>query len=595
MKRIVSYLFTMLLVFGCEYELHDNYIELNRSTPDMDINIYLNVENEGKVYLTEYGSIQFSLEALGDKIQSCVFRLGSQEWRFTSPVGEFWYSRLHYQGGNPPLICDIYIENDTPSIAEQLGENTPYRTYEWPVEYIAEPTPSLTHKVNDEGFLELSWKRQPIAEANFSCYKVYYNYNECAVITDINKLSYVYEPYCGGYGDFYVITEYKDGRQWNLGHINMNNQSVKINVDYSLEDSITLSWDNPYNSAVNITVGGNILASFVKEKSVRIVRRQFGASMDGVGFSFFPQNENHRDTYSSFSVWETIYLGKGINLANGGYWVSVGYNLFDDMLYVSSYNEVTNWSLPTIEKYSDYSGVDQGSTNRYALSMYDSKMAAQHSGSIELFEGKDLKSVKTIPCYPFQYFAGSMTFTKDGKFICFAYDNAPKGLVYDAATGAHEYTWDFPQSYWDIDNLQISSDARYIVVPAGGVLNVMTIDDYKIANVAELNVGYNFWCLNPVKPNELFVSYGYDIYIYDCRDLSLIGALNYPGMSLGNIDPKTGYLLLYSDSSIQIVNPQTKQTLYTAPVSNPWGIKLLGNTIITNTGSALNLNKYLKK
>jgi|GEM_PF-3763111 len=44
MKRIVSYLFTMLLVFGCEYELHDNYIELNRSTPDMDINIYLNVE-----------------------------------------------------------------------------------------------------------------------------------------------------------------------------------------------------------------------------------------------------------------------------------------------------------------------------------------------------------------------------------------------------------------------------------------------------------------------------------------------------------------------------------------------------------------------
>ena len=593
MRYTISFLLFLFLVSGCEYKLHDNFIELEPPSDDPGVEVFLNVESDGAtLYIPEYSRVQFSLETSGKNIRYCAFKLGSQEWTFSSTSGEFWISGAYMS--NHTLRCDIYIENNTGSIAQQLGEGLSYCGYEWIVEYITAPNPSLTHKVNEDGFIELSWDKPRISESSFNCYKIYYSYKECATITDINRLSYVCKPYCGGFGDFYVVMEFKDGRQWDLGRINFYDQKIKINVDYSVDDIITLSWDNPYNSAVNITVGGNLLVSFVKEKSVSIPRRSFGAYTDYVEFLFNSYNEEDRSDDSRFSIWGSIYLGLGVSL--GGNLLTLGYNKSDDMLYVSSYTETKNLLYPNFEKYREYVGADRSSYNRYASSIYDGKMAVQHSGSIELIEGKEMKSVKTISSYPFQYFTGPMTFTSNGKLVCFVYDNSYKGLVYNAETGVLESYIDIPVQYWDINNMQISSDARYLVIPRGGYgLDVYIIENYKLVKVGELNIDASYWCLNPLKSGELFVSYGGYVRLYDCRTLSMVAEWSYPDMNVGNIDPKTGNLLLFNSTSIQIINPEAKQLLYTLPVGNLMNVRLYGNALVSESGFALNLSKFIAK
>jgi|GEM_PF-1885069 len=605
-RQIIGLLITIFLLYSCEYKLHDNYINLEKpaETADIDVDIYLDVESDGKtIYLSDNNSIRFSIDAPTEhRFLRCIFALDDNViWLSENQSGEFniWSNIL---AGRPSVLtCAVYVSSGSGSIADQLDSEYFYATLSWPVEYITEPKPSLTHRVNEDGFLELSWSKPHMLESTFSCYKVYYNGGEKAIIKDINQTSYICESYYGEYASFSAAIEFSNGEKWNIGSLSLNNPEVNVVADYYIDDSVKLSWNNPFNSSVCISVKGVELVSFTKYKSACIPRSIFGAPKERVEFSFFSYNEEDRTTNTSFAASKFLNLSMGVRIAaDDEYQVHMlGYNKLDDVLYTGLNGDATNWLLPDCRKYKVYEGGDDNHINRYALSMYDSKMAIQYSNSIVLFEGKDMASVKNISCYPFQYFSGPMTLTSEGKLICFTYDNEIKGLVYSVETGVLESVFDVQGDYVDIGNMRISSNSRYLLIPGKYMSEpkIITIDNYKVTKTEVLNIEPNFWCFNPLKPDELFVSSNGKIFKYNCNDLSVVDVFDYPGMDIGNIDPKTGYLLLLdsSSSSVKIINPETKQLLYTLPVDYVWGVQLLGNTLVSIFGHVLNLDKYLSK
>ena len=605
-RNITGFLFAIFFIYSCEYKLHDNYINLEppAEVADFDINISLDVESDGEtIYLSGNDGIRFRINVPTEhRFLRCFFALDNKViWMSQEQSGEFNIWGNNSSGRSSVLTCEIYVSSGTGSIADQLDAEYFYGTLSWPVEYIIEPSPSLTYKTNEEGFLVLSWNKPRIIESKFACYRVYNNGNECAVIKDINSTSYICESYFGENAYLSVVLDFEDGNKWNIGSLRLNSPEVDIVADYSIDDSVKLSWNNPFNSSVCISVKGVEMVSFTKNKSACIPRSVFGVNKEMVEFSFFSYNEEDRTANTSFAVSKLLNLSMGVRIAaDDEYRVHMlGYNKLEDVLYTGLNGDATNWLLPDCRKHKVYAGGDDNYINRYALSMYDSKMAIQYSNSIVLFEGKDMASIKTISCYAFQYFAGPMTLTIEGKLICFTYDNGIKGLVYDVTTGVLESIFDIPGDDLDIINMQISSNSRYLLIPGKHIsgLEIITIENYKVTKTEVLNIELNSWCFNPLKPDELFVSSNGKIFKYNCNDLSIDDVFDYPGMDVGNIDPKTGYLLLLdsSSSSVKIINPETKQLLYTLPVDYVWGVKLFGNSLVSIFGQVLNLDKYLNK
>ena len=595
-------------MLGCEYKLHDNFVVIEKPVDEnIGINIYLDVESDGKtIYMYENNRIQFNIETSGYEAHSCIFRLdnmlddtkGSTEWSFNKSSGSFYFSGSKYTEGHYILTCDVYIKSGTGSLADQLEAELFYGTFQWPVEFYVNPEPSLSHRINEEGFLELLWKKPFIMESDFICYKVYYNDNECVVITDPDETSFVCESYFGEYAKFHVIAEMKADRMWNMGNIDLYQQTIEVVADYSNDENIILRWNNPYKSAVCvIDFNNDTLVSYTKEDFVRIPYGLFGSSKKLFSFSFYPYYEKDRGHGRYIPVYEYIYLSIGECIAPERNMPRLGYNVTEDVLYVSSLGEITSWLLPGCEKYREYEAKVWNIVDAYASSLYDSKVAALYNWTIDILEGKEMKSVKTISYSPNHSFVGPISFTEDGKFICFISDNGFKGLVYDIAAESY----DFPNVVFDIPvstfgGAKISYDSRCLVtLDYSFGLIVMTIDNFKIVKKENLNIASSSYCFNPLKSEELYVSTTNNVLIYNTKDLSLIDVLNYPDMRIGNIDPKTGYIVLFNKDSVKIIDTKTKRLLCSIPAETDFGFMLYGNILISGEGNALNLDKYIVK
>ena len=162
MKWILSSLLIFFFILGCEYNLHDNFVNIENSLDkDIQMGIYLDVESDGDtLYMHEFTYIQFNLETFGYEVYSCIFRLGnmlddtkgSTEWNFNKSSGSFYISSSIYTTGHYTLTCDIYVKSGTGSIADQLGAELFYGTFQWPVEFHNDTEPSLSHNINEEGY-----------------------------------------------------------------------------------------------------------------------------------------------------------------------------------------------------------------------------------------------------------------------------------------------------------------------------------------------------------------------------------------------------------------------------------------------------------
>lgn len=598
LKKIIFYFLVVCIVAGCEYALQDNYIDIKKPDGEIQLGIYLDAQSDGdSLFLLDYSNIHFNLEIPDYEMRQCVFKFGNQERVFNEPFGEFGVSAWYDASGQYALTCDVYVASGSGSLADQLGAEFFYGTFSWPVKFLTEPQSSLTHKVNEEGFLELSWARLQLPESTFICYKVYRDSELCAVITDINQSVYVSETYIGGPGVFSVIAELKDMKVWSLGSVSFTGQEVEVAVDYADDDSVTLSWKNAYQSRVTVVISSDTVVSYSDQQSVRLPCRLFGTGRETASFSFYPMN----DDQVSFVVWRNLYLGKGVCIAPQENWPRIGYNLQEDVLYVSSYHEISSWLLPDCEKLMEHRGNYINNVHGYAISVYDRKMAARyyHYRTIELIEGKEMKSVKSVSLQnPEAYFTGPMVFTKDGKLICFKSNHEVKGLVLDAETGALEAEFDLPPEIsGSLDAAKMTPDAHYMIIKDGSsYLTFLTIENNRVIRSERSNLLYSGFCFNTFTSDEFYLSYEGMIYRYDCRDLSIKNVWVYPEMKVGNVDPKTGYLLLYGSNMIKIIDPIENRLVYTMPVADGWAVpQLYGNMLISYGGYALNLEKQLKK
>lgn len=307
-----------------------------------------------------------------------------------------------------------------------------------------------------------------------------------------------------------------------------------------------------------------------------------------------PFDKADRIAGATLHSYKHISASPGVLVAPQQNWPRFGYNLQEDILYVSSYGEITNWLWPDGIRYKEYKGPDGNNVNEYALSMYSSLMAVRHDRTIDLLNGKGMQKVQTITLDYYNSFTGAMTLTKDDKLVCLAQTPDQTVRVYRVSDGALESSYGFSE-YLNIYDSSFSPDGCYLCcgnVDRSG-FTIVTFENNRPVSIKKLDQPYSTWCMNPLNPEQLIVSAQGKIFLYNCRDLSLEKTLDYQGMVAGNVDPKTGFLLLRGSNNVKVIDMQTNTVLYTKNVATE--CKLYGNVLLSNTGYALHIEKDLKK
>jgi hypothetical protein len=601
------------LIQSCELSLHDNYIEIEK--PDeatIPFEIYLDVESDGKTiyfYSFDYYTshiVNFNFKTNGRSILKCTFTMGNRTWEFYEASGSFAVYKGEFPDTKYTLTCELIFESATGSIAEQLGMEQYRGTMSWPVECVLyqQPEPSLTGKVNSDGFLELSWEKPVLPESMFKYYLVeHLNGFDKDTISDMNQLTSVSKSYFGNYDSYYVYAVLSDSYRWNLGDLSLSRVNVNVNVNYSDEDSILISWDNPYKATVNISHGNVTVAKDVKDNHVKIAYGKFGSPVTDyyIDFSPYEKTETSEWLTNSFSIYKDIKVSPGKMLGDNYYYFNKdqsGYNPYENILYIHSGSDLKSYILPEITEYKSRRLDD----NTYQISVSSQsnsgRIAVNRGRIIEILDGKDLNTVNTIRAEAGRSFLFPFAFTNDNKILCMDdYSTNSILKVYDLQNEYFEKEIKLSDFFSYQDQLYVAPNGEYVYFEQPYPLRTIymyQLNDYTIVNKNKYTHEYSGWGVSPLKPDRLYVSDNGNIDEYESMSLEKTGKWNFSGMKVGNIDPKTGYLLLYGYDKIIIIDPESKNVIYERDVAGSW-FALYGNVLISENGHALNVEKYLNK
>ncbi len=602
MKKVLYCLFGLLLLFGCEYEVHENYIELKKPADSVGMTIQLEAESSGDTLLiwTDYVTIRYNFATSGSNAIGCIFQLGSQQWVMQGATGSFDIYRSNLGGnGLYELTCEMYASSGSGSIADQLGQEGYQGVYKWPVKVAYQPTEwrPLSHTINKDGYLELSWSRFPFDTSLFDRYEISNGSWSWTSISNINQLSYVCKEYVGQGVTFAVTAHFKDHRTpWPMGQVTLDKLDIEATFDYSRADSIVMKWSNPYRSVITAYeyVSGRVLVDEASAREVCLPYSPFGSAYPYIGLSVETSDPSARGIASGLSAQCPYRSSCGMVITSDGGAGRYGYNPAKDMLYVSSHGEIDRWAYPFVARKDTYEGPGWY-VYQYALVDKHTAMAVYDGNFIDLCMGGETNKVVRMPMHNAGMLTGQPTVTNNGKVIAFTSTQAGvMGEVFDVQSGLFETEFPVLPDYPYGIGVAMTPDGAYLITETDIGLSVLSMQGYTISQTRRWTMQYDNWCVNPVNSGELYVSFDSKISKYRTSDLSLVASWDMPGMRVGNVDPKSGYLLVHSDKKIAVIDPKTGRILYSMPVDTYW-CGLYGNMLLSVNGFALNLEKELNR
>lgn len=598
--RISNCVWLVLLLFlaSCEIELGENYVEVERPGENMEVTALLSSANVGEVIETDGNSwLDYSLQMDKGQLIQCTFRINGQEWVFFTDKEMLYLDRAIFdKSGDYQLTCEAIYAVNYGSIAGQLGGEQYVCELSWTIRLtdFEIPDNSLRYEINEAGQLVLRWGKPKINELRFTSYLVHTN-GRAVTIEDINQTSYTVEGFFGQVLHCQVMVMMKNHDSSLLGYIVTEEVKPTLTIE-EREGRRYICWDNRYERWVTIHKNYTLLYENYTGQEIDITGEQFGRWEDFYNFDFHAPEE--KDYYE-----ESIYMNLSVPMHSGkrietdGYWLQVAYSAKNNRIYSKHFaEELVSWQLPELEKkassYLSGSGYDYMFSNPSHTDQIALYSGVTHS--ILIYDGDvELKQVISLDIddqirFPF-------VLTDDNKVVTF-HSDGQHGMVYDIERGLLVKKFDiFANTGWHTANL--SPDYRFLVYSEGASqgLHVINYRDFEIEKQMTFPTGFSSWCVHPTQHHRLFVADNGKIMEYNLEDLNMVNSFMTDGLTVANIDPKTGYMLLTNSQYAVIMNPDSGEELYRIAVVEDIGsIQYYGNTLISEYGFVLNLDDKIK-
>jgi len=607
MKKTICYLLALFLLISCEYQVHDNFIEVEKPAEGIEMAYDLNAITNGQAILINKGtSLNYSLSAFGKDIKTVKFTMGNKVWNYDilKPNGSIYIASQEFPSGEYTLTCETFVPSGSGSVVDQLGAEGYVGKMSWPViiDYGMELPELLSYRKNEEGFFELYWNKPLMSHLKVKSYTVdrkfylnhFYEYKTIVLKPEETKLVDQQNVGIQAEYDVYInlLYEGKTEINWPVGRLELQNQ-IKTSIISSNLDIVVLDWHIPYKCYATYQIAEE-KPLIVEEEHVTITipTTQFGSLslsyQTEIKFSMAAIDNPDEILYSN-----TIYAGSiGTYIENEwqSEWI---YNPLTNMFYSSRFgNHINSYS------FDNYELKNTSKDFYYSNGIFSSK-ASQNvllstSEKIYIFDANDLTLQKTIDGN-IHRIAG---ITNENMIV---YSNSDyydrKVFVYNMNA---EKIAEIPIDEYN-NHVQITSDGKYLLYSDGSRLYSLQLDNYHIISRSVLPLPFeklSYYSLNPVYPDQMLIPYPDEkkIEIRKCSDYSLIREITSEvRCELRAIDPITGNILISSDLASKVISGKNGDVLFEIPTAPEPSIFLLNNVLISKEGYVLNINDYLQK
>ncbi|MDL2222227.1 hypothetical protein LJC35_06720 [Parabacteroides sp. OttesenSCG-928-N08] len=599
--RIRNCVWLVLLLFlaSCEIELGENYVEVERPSVSMEIKKVLSSDNAGEVIEVDDDTwLQYQFDTDNGQLLECTFSFPGQEWYegFVTSGRFLLQVNTLPKYGDYQLTCRATYTSNKGSIASQLYQEEYESKLSWTIRYVEKSNtdPLLRYEINEEGQLVVIWDNSTIDESRFRCYELrtYWNTVE---ITDFNQTSYVIKEFFGQECMCSLVVGYKDMFYWVFGEINISEDRPTVTIE-ERDGKQYLTWDNRYKRWVTIEKNYNLLFENYTGQELEIVNGRFGAPDDYYKLNFHAAMEDY--SYAGYMIIDLhVPVSPGKRIETNDYDLTITYCGENDMIYTMQYsNEFIGWQLPEFEKKRTVSLSTSGYNHTFS-NPSTTNLVAIYSDmihSIQIYdEAAKLKQV--IPLDIRIPFTPPLVLTDDNKVVTFNYEGQ-KGYVYDIESGSLVKQFDLTNENW-WQKASFSPDYTYFVSAESETsgLQVTKYKDLIVDKKMTMETGFSSWCVHPTQHNRLFVSRNGKVTEYNMEDLSVVNSFLTDELTVVNIDPKTGYMLLTNTDYAVVVNPDSGEELFRIEKHNYCGtIVYYGNTLISEKGHTLNLDDKIK-
>jgi hypothetical protein len=561
--NLLAFLFATMLLGGCDYPVSDEHISNLQPPPDY-MEVELSFLNSGDtIQLFSPKTIVYNFTSIRDNFLSGRFFMGNKEWELTSVSGFIQISPDDFPPGYNSLHLQIYFKSGSGSLADQVGAEVYLAEHSWTILCDSRTTPvlALSHHKNENGFLTFNWT--PHENYNFDSYRIERTGYNIPSFTKIfqyrDSLTFVDSCYFAGHVK-YTIRAVSKGSA-GLGGVD-ENSSVELNLEKPTmqfeiisPDSIHISWNrHHYNALYNLRFdssveGGSYIISASSDTSVVAPLPLFGLPSY---FSLSSYPAHCSDSYygSNFIDVQPAHPGERlVNSINARY----AYNKNENVIYaINKQNYLLSFDMESLDSINHFLISDYAGNVPLSTTLSSTTVAALGRNHFYIFQDSNLANPNIIHYennfLPF----GFLKVTENG-YIANAHTGQLR--VFNITSGQMVTSHPFPSA--SMLRLEMSNDASFaafISSPYG--LWIYQNNNYSFEEAVVNSLPYSGFLFHPTLPDRIYLipGLGNILELRSLPDFSLLQTWQLPivGMNIGNIDPYTGYMLLFHSNKRQI-------------------------------------------
>ncbi len=591
----------LFLAYACEKPLDGEYVsELQPPTDSLEIELNL-FSTDDTLYLFGTTQFHYNFSNLEYPFVQGRFTMGTKVWELHEPWGPISISPDDFDAGYHSLHMEVFLKTSSGSLADQVGAEIYKLERRWTILCDNRPTPtlSLSYYPNENGFLTLTWT--PHENFNFKSYQISrtgYNIPSFQeLITEQDILTFVDHCYIAGHAKYTIRAQSYGEAGWGDSDENssvvLNLEKPAIHFEAINKDYLRIYWQRlHYGGRHDLSSGNNFILQASTDTSVVVPMPGFG-SQQGYLLESYPVYGNHC-FYSGFiRDGSMYYLGDPFNAT---FSTRYAYNSLENVLYTHKGSNFMAYDMDNMELISSYTLNDLSSHSPIATSQETTAVVISGRENLYIFPDSNLTNPLVIsfetPFLPYRFLS-----LVPNKYISNAFSHHIH--LFDINNGQQLASLAYPTI--PISAIDLSIDASYAAFTGQqSGLWIYSHNNYEFEQIYNSSLPYESIAFHPTEPDKIFII-ATNSNILELRTLpaySLEQSWQLPeaGMTIGNFDPITGYMLLHhhhmTGKQLILMDFQTGQPVFSIR-NDDLGPRFFKNRLFSQNGYTLDITEYL--
>ncbi len=601
-RNIILLLTAISLTVACEYEpAGNNFVELDPPEENLLIGISLNdVNPSDTIYL--YRNTSFSIKTYPrEGLLETAVLLDNKEYKkyYDNSLSFVIYPDQLTEGVHKLTVKAVF-SSGTGSLADRMGLEGYMGEVSWNIHVLRDPQDyfAVGYGINDEGFLEISWKNAA-PESMISHYTIHAGLTQSSdiIINDATKKSFIDSGYVCGSAYYEITTHLKDGFSF-LKRLSFDKPAPKISFEDLGLDKLRVFWDTPFaNGRFILRDGNTTIASGIHDTTI-IIPQIFGQTRQFY-LETRPRNAGYDNFHNKFTANGLFCLGTSLGLPN---WPLYAYSITDNIIYTSKYDNLVAYNASTLQVKNTVSivgnpwGLIYG--GKIAAAPHNSTVAAMTGEETWIFTDSRFINPVIIPSLPDDNHTRLAALTSDDRFFV-VHGGTNICKVFNSLTGAKIFEIPFTyKTIYDLpDFVTVSDNGKYFCAPSENGIEVFEINGTTTNLLYTDTRRYKGAMFVPSKPDQLLLRVDSDIELRQMPGFNLIQSLNVSafGAWLCNIDPASMNLLYHQNDSLKVCKiDNLSKTLFKIR-SDAKNTKMFNNKLLTEgaSGITFDITPYL--